>query len=98
MKIEIKHRDTNLKKEKPEYSEARRDYQRRYYHAHKEKAKAYQKAYNRKKRNVVRSTRKKEVREVVKSCFTRSDLINLPTVKFESVVNKITAGSRFLTV
>lgn len=83
-------------------SEARKEYQRRYYHLHKERAKEYQRQYNltHKKSGKGRGSRADAgfdaPREVVRITFNRSELMHMPTEKAARAFTKIIRGDRQL--
>ena len=80
----------------------RREYQRKYYLEHREKAKEYQRLYNlrTKKKRTPRQLRFTQLhaaeREAVKSSFTRHDLQKMQPDQLVVTVNRITAGARSL--
>ena len=91
------------KKGKLYTAEARREYQRRYYQMHKEKAKEYQRQYN--------LTHKKKVRgggggksafvaprEVVRTTFNTNDIMHSPVEKTVRILEKIIKGERLFTM
>ena len=83
-------------------AEARREYQRRYYQLHKEKAKEYQRQYNlthKKKANGVKGRSNFAApREVVRTTFNSSDLMHSPVEKTVRMLEKIIKGERFFTM
>jgi len=82
-------------------AEARREYQRRYYQTHKEKAKEYQRQYNlthKKKARVGRGKTMMAAREVVRSTFSTNDLMHSPVEKTLKMLEKIINGERFFTM
>ena len=91
-------------KEKPKLStaEARREYQRRYYQMHKEKAKEYQRQYNLTHKKKARGGRGKSSfaapREVIRSTFNTSDLMHSPVEKTVKMLEKIIRGERLFTM
>ncbi len=91
-------KDENGNKISATTSQGRREYQRLYYQLHAEKAKAYQKAYNRthKKKGAPRGV--EPWRGVKKTCFNVSDLAHAPTPKFLRKVEAILSGRIGFTV
>ena len=83
-------------------AEARREYQRRYYQMHKEKAKEYQRQYNlthKKKANGAQGRGSFTAeREVVRSTFNSADLMHAPVEKTVRMLEKIIKGERFFTM
>ncbi len=82
-------------------AEARREYQRRYYQMHKEKAKEYQRQYNLTHKKKLRSGRGSDneaPREVVRSTFNTSDIMHSPVEKTIRILEKIINGERFFTM
>ena len=83
-------------------AEARREYQRRYYQMHKEKAKEYQRQYNlthKKKANGAQGRGGFTAeREVVRSTFNSADLMHAPVEKTVRMLEKIIKGERFFTM
>jgi hypothetical protein len=90
------------KKGKLSTAEARREYQRRYYQLHKEKAKEYQRQYNLTHKKKLRSGRGRSgqtaPREVVRSTFNTSDIMHSPVEKTIQILEKIIKGERFFTM
>lgn len=90
------------KKGKLSTAEARREYQRRYYQTHKEKAKAYQRQYNLTHKKKLRSGRGKTgqaaAREVVRATFNTADIMHSPVEKTIRILEKIIKGERFFTM
>jgi len=82
--------------------EARREYQRRYYQMHKEKAKEYQRQYNLTHKKKARGGRGKAnfdcPREVVRSTFNTSDIMHAPVEKTLKILEKIISGERLFTM
>src|SRR3989304_10252849 len=81
--------------------EARREYQRRYYQLHKEKAKEYQRQYNlthKKKAHGRGKTSFSSSREVVRSTFNTADLMHSPVEKTLKMIQKIINGERLFTM
>jgi hypothetical protein len=74
----------------------RREYQKRYYEANRDKALAYQRDYTKrhKKHKKSKVTTKRELRT---SAFNHSDLMWMPTNKFAESVNRITAGDAVMS-
>lgn len=83
-------------------AEVRRNYQRRYYQMHKEKAKEYQRQYNlthkKKLRARTAQTTPDSPREVVKTTFDTTDIMNSPVEKTIKILEKIIKGERFFTM
>lgn len=83
-------------------AEARREYQRRYYQMHKEKAKEYQRQYNlthKKKARVGRGNSNMIAsREVVRNTFNTADIMHSPVEKTLKMLEKIIAGERLFTM
>jgi len=83
-------------------AEARREYQRRYYQMHKEKAKEYQRQYNlthkKKARNGRGKTSVAAPREVVRSTFNTADIMHSPVEKTLKMLEKIINGERLFTM
>ena len=83
-------------------AEARREYQRRYYQMHKEKAKEYQRQYNLTHEKKARGGRGKTnftaPREVVRTTFNTSDLMHAPVEKTVKMLEKIIRGERMFTM
>jgi len=90
------------KKAKLSTAEARREYQRRYYQLHKEKAKEYQRQYNLAHKKKLRSGRGKTgqvaPREVVRTTFNTADIMHSPVEKTIQILEKIIKGERFFTM
>jgi len=90
------------KKGKLSTAEARREYQRRYYQMHKEKAKEYQRQYNLTHKKKARGGRGKSgftaPREVVRTTFNTADLMHAPVEKTVKMLEKIIKGERFFTM
>jgi hypothetical protein len=82
--------------------EARREYQRRYYQMHKEKAKEYQRLYNLTHKKKARGGRGKSnfmcPREVIRNTFNTSDIMHAPVEKTIKILEKIISGERFFTM
>ena len=82
--------------------EARREYQRRYYQMHKEKAKEYQRQYNLTHKKKARGGRGKASfvcpREVIRSTFNTSDIMHSPVEKTLKMLEKIINGERLFTM
>jgi hypothetical protein len=89
-------------KSKLSTAEARREYQRRYYQMHKEKAKEYQRQYNLTHKKKARGGRGKSSftapREVVRTTFNTSDLMHAPAEKTVRMLEQIIKGDRFFTM
>jgi len=83
-------------------AEARREYQRRYYQMHKEKAKEYQRQYNLTHKKKARAGRGKSSfsasREVVRTTFNTSDIMHAPVEKTLKMLEKIIKGERMFTM
>ena len=103
-KVAAKKEDPKRPKLKPRLStaEARREYQRRYYQMHKEKAKEYQRQYNLTHKKKARVGRGKSnmiaSREVVRSTFNTADLMHSPVEKTLKMLEKIIKGERLFTM
>jgi hypothetical protein len=86
-----------------EAREARREYQRKYYLAHKEKAKEYQRLYNlthkKKQRAGVKDTNGIEfIRERYKRTINTHDLMHSPVEKTLKMLEGIIKGKRLFTM
>lgn len=83
-------------------AEARREYQRKYYQMHKEKAKEYQRQYNLTHKKKARLGRGKSSttasREVVRSTFNTADIMHSPVEKTLKILEKIIRGERLFTM
>lgn len=83
-------------------AEARREYQRRYYQMHKEKAKEYQRQYNLTHKKKLRGGRGKSggslQREVVRTTFNTADIMHSPVEKTVRMLEKIIRGERLFTM
>lgn len=83
-------------------AEARREYQRRYYQMHKEKAKEYQRQYNLTHKKKARGGRGRASfvapREVVRSTYNTTDIMHSPVEKTIRMLEKIIRGERFFTM
>ncbi len=83
-------------------AEARREYQRRYYQLHKEKAKEYQRQYNLTHKKKLRAGRGKASlsvsREVVRSTFNTADIMHSPVEKTLKMLDQIIKGKRLFTM
>ena len=90
------------KKTKLSTAEARREYQRRYYQLHKEKAKEYQRQYNLTHKKKARAGRGKSGlvanREVVRNTFNTADIMHSPVEKTLRMLEKIIKGERLFTM
>jgi NAD+--asparagine ADP-ribosyltransferase len=82
-----------------ELREWRREYQRRYYESHKDKAKEYQRQYNAthqasKKRRHTSTSKGKNVGKVYipKEGYHASDIMHAPADKAARILNKILRG------
>ena len=93
---------TRKTKSKLSTAEARREYQRRYYQMHKEKAKEYQRQYNLTHKKKARGGRGKAgfsaSREVIRQTFNTSDLMHAPVEKTVKMLEKIIKGERLFTM
>lgn len=104
VKETVANSDLSTSKEKGKLStaEARREYQRRYYQMHKEKAKEYQRQYNLTHKKKARGGRGKSSfiapREVVRHTYNTSDLMHSPVEKTLRMLEKIIGGERFFTM
>ena len=82
--------------------EARREYQRRYYQMHKEKAREYQRQYNLTHKKKARGGRGKAnfvcPREVIRQTFNTNDLMHSPVEKTLKMLEKIINGERLFTM
>jgi hypothetical protein len=82
-------------------AEARREYQRRYYQMHKEKAKEYQRQYNLKHKKKLGGRGKSGLiapREVVRQTYNTADIMHSPVEKTIQILEKIIKGERFFTM
>lgn len=82
-------------------AERRREYQRRYYQMHKEKAKEYQRQYNLTHKKKLRGGRGKNgmlSRDAVRSTFNMADIMHSPVEKTIWMLQKIINGERFFTM
>lgn len=83
-------------------AEARREYQRRYYQMHKEKAKEYQRQYNLTHKKKARGGSGRSgftaPREVVRTTFNTTDIMHAPVEKTLRILEKIIKGERFFTM
>jgi hypothetical protein len=90
------------KKGKLSTAEARREYQRRYYQMHKEKAKEYQRLYNLTHKKKARGGRGRAnfmaPREATRMTFNTCDLMNSPVEKTLKMLEKIISGERLFTM
>ncbi len=97
-----KTREQGATKGKLSTAEARREYQRRYYQMHKEKAKEYQRQYNLTHKKKARGGRGKSgfaaPREVVRSTFNTADIMHSPVEKTVKMLEKIIRGERLFTM
>jgi len=95
-------KEKGKKKGKLSNAEARREYQRRYYQMHKEKAKEYQRQYNLTHKKKLRSgpgkTGQSAPREVVRATFNTADIMHAPVEKTIRILEKIIKGERFFTM
>ena len=103
-KAETKETSEETRKSQSSLStaEARREYQRRYYQMHKEKAKEYQRQYNLTHKKKARGGRGRSSftapREVVRSTFNTSDLMHAPVEKTVKMLEAIIKGDRLFTM
>jgi hypothetical protein len=82
-------------------AEARREYQRRYYQMHKEKAKEYQRLYNlthKKKRGGRGKANFVCPRDAARMTYNTCDLMNSPVEKTLKMLEKIIDGDRLFTM
>jgi hypothetical protein len=83
-------------------AEARREYQRRYYQMHKEKAKEYQRQYNLTHKKKLRAGRGgkglSSGRDAVRCTFNTADIMHSPVEKTVRMLEKIIKGERFFTM
>ncbi len=98
----VSSEDQSHSKSKLSTAEARREYQRRYYQMHKEKAKEYQRQYNLTHKKKLRGGRGKNAlnasREVVRSTFNTADIMHSPVEKTLKMLEKIIRGERLFTM
>lgn len=103
-KINISKPRRRRKYKTPEEArEARRDYQRKYYLAHKEKAKEYQRLYNlthkkKQKAGIKGANGVEFIREKYKTTVNTHDLMHAPVEKTLKLLNDIIKGERFFTM
>lgn len=71
-----------------------REYQRRYYETHKDKAREYQRNYN--LRNKSSSKCRQWSRDKVKGAYNTSDILHAPTEKSIRIIEQVIRGERFL--
>lgn len=94
--------EQGTKKGKLSTAEARREYQRRYYQMHKEKAKEYQRQYNLTHKKKARGGRGNSglvsSREVVRTTFNTTDIMHSPAEKTIRILEKIIKGERLFTM
>lgn len=99
---EVNLEEMSQSKSKLSTAEARREYQRRYYQMHKEKAKEYQRQYNLTHKKKARGGRGKNSanasREVVRSTFNTADIMHSPVEKTLKMLEKIIRGERLFTM
>jgi hypothetical protein len=83
-----------------EAREARREYQRKYYLAHKEKAKEYQRLYNltHKKKQRPKGAGVEYTRDNVKGTYNTRDLMHAPVEKTLKMLEHIVSGRRYFTM
>lgn len=97
-----KKAEESPKRGKLSTAEARREYQRRYYQMHKEKAKEYQRQYNLTHKKKARGGRGKASfvapREVVRTTYNTTDIMHSPVEKTIRMLEKIINGERFFTM
>jgi hypothetical protein len=82
-------------------AEARREYQRRYYQLHKEKAKEYQRQYNLTHKKKARGGSRsgfKAPRQVVRTTLNAEDLMHSPAEKTIKMLEQIIKGERLFTM
>lgn len=83
-------------------AERRREYQRRYYQMHKEKAKEYQRQYNLTHKKKLRGGRGKNgmasSRDAIRHTFNTSDIMHSPVEKAIWMLEKIIKGERLFTM
>jgi hypothetical protein len=92
---------TTTKKGRLSTAEARREYQRRYYQMHKEKAKEYQRLYNlthKKKRGGRGKANFTCPREAARHTFNTCDIMSAPVEKTLKMLEKIISGERLFTM
>ncbi len=98
----VESSERTARKGKLSTAEARREYQRRYYQMHKEKAKEYQRQYNLTHKKKARGGRGRASftapREVVRTTFNTADLMHAPVEKTVRMLEKIIKGERFFTM
>lgn len=95
------HASEESQKSKLSTAEARREYQRRYYQLHKEKAKEYQRQYNlthKKKARGARGRGLSVARETIRSTFNMADIMHAPVEKAARMLDQIFKGDRFFTM
>jgi len=104
-KLESKTKESSEKPpKKTSTAEGRREYQRKYYQMHKEKAKEYQRQYNlthKKKAKLPGGRGKKknvEVREVVRATYNEEDIQWATPEEVEKRVRQILRGERLFTI
>ena len=87
-----------MKNRKPMTNQDRRDYQKKYYRAHREKAKAYQREYTKKHKR--RGVPKGQFPDqgIPKRCLSLSDLTKAPTRRFERQLKAILSETMFFTM
>ena len=99
---EVSFGEQGQPKSKLSTAEARREYQRRYYQMHKEKAKEYQRQYNLTHKKKARAGRGKNAanasREVVRTTFNTADIMHSPVEKTLKMLEKIIRGERLFTM
>lgn len=99
---ELKPDSEATPKSKLSSAEARREYQRRYYQMHKEKAKEYQRQYNLTHKKKLRGGRGKSSllaqREACRSTFNTADIMHSPVEKTVRMLEKIIRGERLFTM
>ncbi|NOY89443.1 MAG: hypothetical protein GXO93_08690 [FCB group bacterium] len=102
VKAENKSQEKVARKGKLSTAEARREYQRRYYQMHKEKAKEYQRQYNLTHKKKMRGGRGKSSftapREVVRTTYNTTDIMHSSVEKTIRILEKILSGERFFTM
>lgn len=93
--------ELNLSPEQKQKLEARREYQRQYYQAHKEKAKEYQRQYNlthKKKKGPRGSTNQKAVREAIRRVMNSAEFMTADAVKAAKMLQDVLDGKRGIVI
>jgi len=78
--------------------EGRREYQRRYYQKHKKKCREYQRRYTRQYRSRHREARFEASREIVRTTFNTSELMQAPAEKAARMLDQILRRERGFTM